>query len=125
MNAARARVSRHRGQWAERVAKTYLTARGLKPLCENYSFKGGEIDLIMRDGETIVFIEVRYRKSSGFGNGAESVTSAKQRRVVATAQHYLQHTPELSDQPCRFDVIAISNDIQRYEVEWIPGAFDA
>lgn len=125
MNTARAQTTRDRGQWAERVARDYLASRGLEPLCENYRFKGGEIDLIMRDGDTIVFIEVRYRKHSGFGSGAESVTQQKQRRVIATAQHYLQHTAKLVDRPCRFDVVAISKDIHKHEVEWIPGAFDA
>lgn len=119
------RDSRASGRWAERVARDYLTARGLKILESNYRFKGGEIDLIMRDGETIVFVEVRYRRTSRFGGGAETITRSKRQRVIATARHYLQHTAGVSESPCRFDVVAISNDAPEHDVEWIPDAFDA
>ncbi|HSS63911.1 MAG TPA: YraN family protein [Gammaproteobacteria bacterium] len=117
--------TRARGRWAERVARDFLRARGLEPMHENYNFRGGEIDLIMRDGDTIVFVEVRYRNNSDFGNGAESITARKQKRVIATAMHYLQHTDDHAHPPCRFDVIAVSDDMHRYDVEWIPDAFDA
>ena len=116
---------RARGRWAERVARNFLQSRGLEPLCENYRFRGGEIDLIMRDDETIVFVEVRYRNRSDFGSGTESITALKQKRVVATAMHYLQHTHSFAHPACRFDVVAVSNDIHRHDVEWIPNAFDA
>lgn len=116
---------RARGRWAERVARDFLRSRGLEPLCENYRFRGGEIDLIMRDGDTIVFVEVRYRNNPGFGSGAESITAHKQKRVIATAMHYLQHAETLAQKPCRFDVIAVSNDMHRHDIEWIPDAFDA
>ncbi len=114
-----------RGRWAEGIAREFLMARGLEPLCENYRFRGGEIDLVMRDGETIVFVEVRYRRSPEFGGGAESVTAGKQKRVIATALHYLQHRQQHASSPCRFDVIAISDDKRGHDVEWIAGAFDA
>ena len=114
-----------RGRWAEGVAREFLVARGLEPVCENYRFRGGEIDLIMRDGETIVFVEVRYRSNPDFGGGAESVTAGKQKRVVATAMHYLQHTQRHASPPCRFDVIAVSDHRRGHDVEWIPDAFDA
>lgn len=117
--------SRARGRWAEQVARDFLTARGLETLYENYQFRGGEIDLVMRDGDTIVFVEVRYRNTEEFGDGAESITAGKQKRVIATAMHYLQHTQNQADPPCRFDVIAVSDDPQRHDVEWIPDAFDA
>lgn len=124
MNAPPRTDPRTRGRRAERVARDFLQSRGLEPVCENYRFKGGEIDLIMRDGETIVFIEVRYRKTPEFGSGPESVTAKKQRRVIATARHYLQHAAGLADRPCRFDVIAIGSDMQTDDIEWIPDAFD-
>lgn len=117
--------SRASGRWAERVARDYLTTRGLRTLSTNYRFRGGEIDLIMRDGDTIVFVEVRYRRTTRFGSGAETITQAKRLRVIATARHYLQHTAGASDSPCRFDVIAISDDALEHDVEWIPDAFDA
>lgn len=116
---------RARGRRAERVARDFLTTRGLEPLCENYHFRGGEIDLIMRDGDTIVFVEVRYRKNDNFGGGVESVTARKQQRVIATAMHYLQHMGNNAHPPCRFDVIAVSDDMHSHDVEWIPDAFDA
>ena len=114
-----------RGRWAEGIAREFLIARGLQPLCENYRFRGGEIDLIMRDGETIVFVEVRYRKRRDFGGGAESVTAGKQKRVIATALHYLQHRQQRASPPCRFDVIAVSDSQRGHDVEWIADAFDA
>ncbi len=116
---------RSRGRWAENVARDFLRARGLEPVCENYYFRGGEIDLIMRDGDTIVFVEVRYRSNPSFGGGAESITAPKQKRVVATAMHYLQRTANHAHLPCRFDVVAIGKDKHRHDVEWIPDAFDA
>jgi len=114
-----------RGRWAESVARDFLEAEGLEPLCENYRCRRGEIDLIMRDGETVVFVEVRYRKADQFGSGAETVTLVKQRRVIATARHYLQHIADTESYPCRFDVVAISNDAPAHKVEWIRDAFDA
>ena len=125
MTAQARTTTRAQGRRAERLARDFLQARGLETVCENYSFPGGEIDLIMRDGETIVFVEVRYRKKSDFGGGAESITLHKQKRVIATARHYLQHTKGVAHRPCRFDVVAVSNDLEKHDVEWIPGAFDA
>jgi putative endonuclease len=114
-----------RGRWAESVARDFLEAEGLEPVCENYRWCRGEIDLIMRDGETVVFVEVRYRKADRFGSGAETVTLVKQHRVIATARHYLQHTADMESHPCRFDVVAISNGARTPKVEWIRDAFEA
>ena len=116
---------RARGRWAERVARDFLQSRGLEPVCENYRFRGGEIDLIMLDHETLVFVEVRYRNRSDFGGSAESITATKQRRVVATAMHYLQHSQSHAHPACRFDVVAISKNMHRHDIEWIPDAFAA
>lgn len=117
--------SRERGRRAERVARDFLRTRGLETICENYHFRGGEIDLIMRDGDTIVFVEVRYRNNADYGSGAESVTPRKQKRVIATAKHYLQHMESNAQPPCRFDVIAVSDEMHKHDIEWIPDAFDA
>ncbi|MDX1515010.1 MAG: YraN family protein [Gammaproteobacteria bacterium] len=114
-----------RGQWAEAVARDFLQSKGLKLLASNYRCRHGELDLIMRDRTTIVFVEVRYRRSDGFGSAAESVTSNKQRRLIATARHYLQHTGPKEDPACRFDVLAIGENAGVPAVDWIKDAFDA
>lgn len=119
------RTSALRGRWAESAAEDYLRDEGLETLQANYRCRHGELDLIMRDGTTLVFVEVRYRRSVDFGSGGESVTVAKQQRMIATARHYLQHTAASEDSVCRFDVVAISNEPGDPEIEWIKDAFDA
>ncbi len=109
----------HAGQRAEGVAEAYLAARGLCPLARNYRCRVGEIDLVMRDGQTLVFVEVRARASAAFGGAAASITAAKRRRVVLAAGHYLATTG--IDAPCRFDVVLL----QSGRVEWLPAAFAA
>ncbi|MGD2082776.1 MAG: YraN family protein [Chromatiales bacterium] len=96
------------GAHAEDRALDHLRARGLVPVARNYRCRSGEIDLIMGERETLVFVEVRYRSSLTFGGPLESVTPAKQRRILAAARHYLQSHPEAGSRPCRFDVVAIS-----------------
>jgi putative endonuclease len=90
----------------------------LRTLARNHRCRQGEIDLIMRDSGTLVFVEVRYRRSSAFGTPAESVDAAKRRRLAAAASHYLKSHP--SDLPCRFDVVAIAGENC---IEWIENAF--
>lgn len=103
----------------ERLARTYLEGQGLRFVAGNYHSRRGEIDLIMRDADTLVFIEVRYRASSRFASPAESVHRHKQRRLAAAAGDYLQHHP--TTLPCRFDVLSISAGDQ---IDWIRHAFD-
>jgi len=107
------------GQTAEARAAAFLQARGLKLLARNWRCRFGEIDLIMRDGATLVFIEVRLRSRNDFGGAAASVTPAKQRKLLAAARQYLAtlKTPP----PCRFDVVALSGDDAP---DWIRNAFD-
>ncbi len=104
---------------AERSAERYLKARGLKTAHRNYRTRRGEIDLVMRDRNELVFVEVRHRSDRRHGSAAASVGPQKQRRLLAAAQHYLQR---YGDQPCRFDVLAFDGDA---EPEWIPDAFQA
>lgn len=110
------------GQAAEEKALNYLQRSGLQLLARNYRCKNGEIDLIMQQDNTLVFIEVRYRQSSRFGSAAESVTSSKQRKLLLTANHYLQKNG--MDRPCRFDVVGVGGKNQT-EIEWIQNAFQA
>ncbi|UHD18906.1 YraN family protein [Thiocapsa bogorovii] len=96
----------------------YLKRRHLQPIARNHRCRFGEIDLVMRDGETLVFVEVRYRRSDRFGSPAETVDRRKQQRLTAAASHYLQAHPTVL--PCRFDVVAVSGGDR---IEWIKNAF--
>ena len=111
------------GHDAEDMACHYLLEQGLKTLCRNYRCPRGEIDAIMEDNNIIVFVEVRYRKHTRFGSGAETVTHAKQSKLIATALHYLQKHPKYSNRPSRFDVISISHHSQQAKIDWIQDAF--
>jgi putative endonuclease len=110
------------GNAAEAIALSYLQHRGLSLLQQNYRSRSGEIDLIMQQDGALVFVEVRYRKSSRFGSAAESVTPAKQHKLLKTARYFLQQRG--LDAPCRFDVVGISGRNQT-EIEWIRDAFQA
>lgn len=111
--------ARKRGDAAEETAKKYLQSSGLRLLDRNYRCRMGEIDLIMQDGDSLVFVEVRFRNKSNFGTAQASIDYHKQRKLILTAQHYLQ--THRSDSACRFDVIAINGDKNR--IEWIKNAF--
>ncbi len=106
------------GKKAEDVACSFLQRNGLVLIQRNYHSRYGEIDLIMQDTNTLVFVEVRYRSSVKFGSAAESVDSNKQRKLVFTANHYLQKNP--TNQPTRFDVVAL---LPNQQPEWITNAF--
>lgn len=108
------------GRWAEQAACRYLQAQGLRLRARNWRCRAGEIDLIMATADSLVFVEVRYRKPSGFGDGAASVTPSKQRKLIRAAWHYLQNQ-RCTNHPCRFDVISIGPR----HTEWIRDAFQA
>ncbi len=110
-----------RGKDAEERACRYLQARGLHLLQRNYRSKRGEIDLILQDKDSLVFVEVRYRKGPRYGSALESVNRHKQSRLIACAKHYMQTHPDISQQPCRFDVISIMGSSTA--IEWIADAF--
>ncbi|HWR75791.1 MAG TPA: YraN family protein [Thiobacillus sp.] len=107
------------GQSAEARAEAFLQTHGLKLLARNWRCRFGEIDLVMQDGPTRVFVEVRLRSRSDFGGAAASVTLAKQKRLLAAARQYLATLKTLP--PCRFDVVALSGD---RPPDWIKNAFD-
>jgi len=111
-------TSRLKGKKAEDVAYNFLLKNGLSIVARNYHCKFGEIDLIMQDSDNLVFIEVRYRQSSIFGDAAESIDHNKRRKLVFAANHYLQTHP--CSLATRFDVVAMSAD---HEIEWITNAF--
>ena len=109
------------GGQAEALAAAYLKQQGLKVVASNYHCRFGEIDLVMRDNKTLVFIEVRLRSHAGFGGAAESITATKRQRLVQTAQHYLQQHGEAT---CRFDAI-LMRSLDMQDIEWIKNAFEA
>jgi putative endonuclease len=107
------------GDNAEQRALNYLQQQGLQWLCSNFRCKCGELDLVMKDGASLVIVEVRYRKSDRFGGALESITAQKQAKIIATTQYYLI-TNQLHHLPIRFDVVAISGDNR---LNWIKNAF--
>ena len=109
------------GSTAENLACQYLETRGLVLVARNVRYRGGELDLIMRDGEHLVFVEVRSRRHARYGTPAESVTRTKQQRLLRAAAVYLQR--RRLDPPCRFDVVAILEPSGEPQVEWIRDAF--
>ncbi|MHB8473785.1 MAG: YraN family protein [Gammaproteobacteria bacterium] len=111
------------GRQAEQQALHYLQARGLRLLERNFRSRHGEIDLIMQDADSVVFVEVRYRRSQRFGGAAASVDGNKQARLVSTALYYLLRNPGRSQQPTRFDVVAVTPSPNAADIEWIRDAF--
>ncbi|WP_342769024.1 YraN family protein [Solilutibacter pythonis] len=116
---------RHSGHAAEAAAERYLRARGLRFLARNKRYCDGELDLVMRDDATLVFIEVRFRADDGFGGAAASITPTKRRRLVRAASRFLAAHPQWAALPARFDVVAASGDIAAPALEWLRDAFRA
>ena len=107
------------GNAAEKIAATYLQQKGLSLIEKNFRCKYGEIDLIMQDGKTLVFIEVRLRSNANFGGAAMSINQAKQQKLSRSAEYYLQMH---GNSACRFDAILMqSTNINT--IEWIQNAF--
>jgi putative endonuclease len=103
---------------AEDLALTYLQGQGLRLKARNYTCRLGEIDLVLLDGATLVFVEVRQRTHRTFGGAAESITARKREKLIATARHFLARQRSLP--PCRFDAVLIDGEGQ---IEWIRDAF--
>jgi putative endonuclease len=109
------------GLEAEKIAATFLMNQGLKLIARNYHCRFGEIDLIMQETKTLVFIEVRLRSNHQFGGAAVSITREKQQKLIATAQHFLQTQPSCA---CRFDAI-LMDKLNPNHIQWLRNAFDA
>jgi putative endonuclease len=110
------------GDTAEQNACAYLQQRRLKLIIKNYQCKCGEIDLIMQDDEVLVFVEVRHRTSSDYGDGVATVNKNKQHRIIKAATYYLQKNDLYDKIMCRFDVVATSN-LGDSNIQWIKDAF--
>jgi putative endonuclease len=113
------------GKHAEDLACQYLNQQGLHLLERNFNTRFGEIDLVMRDKDTTVFVEVRYRKHSDIVDPLTSIDSRKQRKLISTAQYYLQRQQGFALSPARFDVIAITEQGAQPQIQWIKNAFEA
>lgn len=113
------------GAAVEAAAREHLTDAGLQPVAANANYRLGELDLVMLDRDTLVFIEVRYRRDDRFGGGAASVDFRKQRKLVRAAQLFLQRHPRYADGPCRFDVVEAEGDPAAPQLNWLRDAFRA
>ena len=126
------------GEQSEAMAKKYLEQQGLSYVTQNFSCRRGEIDLIMKDEDQLVFIEVRYRSQNNHGTAVETITLKKQKRITLAAQYYL-HKNQLTEKvSCRFDIVAAgksaktyhndtcpdTNSIRGSEIRWLKNAFD-
>jgi putative endonuclease len=110
-----------KGAAAEQLAADYLLRQGLSVIERNFRVRGGEIDLICRDGKSTVFVEVRLRQRGDFGGAAASITATKQARLILAARHWLQRHGET---PCRFDCLLLG-DLDPKNIEWLRDAFSA
>lgn len=115
------------GEDYETTAAHWLSARGVRVIARNFSGRTGEIDIVARDRDHLVFLEVRARSNRAYSSAAGSVDRRKQQRIVRTAQLFLQRHPALACLPCRFDVIAFEppQSGHKLEIHWIIGAFTA
>ena len=123
-------TTREQGEYTEHLACQYLEKHGLTLVEKNYYCRFGEIDIIMKDNDSLVFVEVRYRRSNNYGSGAESITPNKQSKLNKTASAYLQQHDKLAKIPSRFDVISISGPLESTNInnisfDWIQNAFGA
>ncbi len=122
MPSSRTLKTRLLGKYTETIACTFLQQQSLVLLARNVQSRFGEIDLVMRDHDCIVFVEVRYRKHARFGGALASVTYHKQQRLLKTAMIYLQRQPQLQDLPLRFDVVTLEGN-NTVVSHWVKHAF--
>ncbi len=111
---------RSRGLAAEDLALAYLRGHGLELVARNYRSRFGELDLVLREGDTLVFVEVRLRTRADYGGAAASVTQSKQHKLVLAARQFLAEQGR--QWPCRFDVVSC-DALEADSIEWIKGAF--
>jgi putative endonuclease len=113
------------GAAAEDQALDFLQGQGLELLTRNWRYKGGELDLVMLDVDTVVFAEVRYRLHADFGGALGSIDGRKQKRLVLAANLFLQHEPRWAAHPCRFDVVALQGQGHAGQpLLWLKNAFE-
>jgi putative endonuclease len=113
-------LQQERGKFGEDYALNYLKTQGLILVVRNFTCRVGEIDLIMTDGEYLVFIEVRMRNMTTFAHALESITYTKQRKILKTATFYMQQNKYLG--PCRIDAIGIDTENGQFKLDWVKNA---
>jgi len=115
---------RSQGSAFEQMAKEYLLRHNLNYICENFNCKVGEIDLIMSQGDCLIFVEVKQRANNNYGGALSAVTAKKQQRIIKSAMFYCtKHKINFEQQACRFDVVAITGASPPYEIQWVKNAF--
>ncbi|MFW6094510.1 MAG: YraN family protein [Pseudomonadota bacterium] len=112
-----------RGRWAEEVTAKYLERQGLALLERNFRCRLGELDLVMAEGETLVFVEVRYRRGVAYGTALETIGARKQNKLLAAARVYLAARGR-ADARCRFDVVSVTKRNYQPSFHWLRDAFD-
>ena len=118
-------LAQARGRLGEDRAAAWLTERGLRIVTRNVRCRGGEIDLVCLDRDTLVFVEVRLRGNARFGGAAASITAAKRQRIVLAARWWLTWKGRAhQNRPCRFDAVLFDDDVAASEPQWIRGAFE-
>jgi putative endonuclease len=115
--------SRTTGFSAERRAEHFLKSRGVTIIAQQYQSRFGEIDLIGTHQQTLIFVEVRFRKNNHYGSPAETVNTAKQQKIIKTAQLFLMKNSQFQPYYCRFDVVGVNPHNGGYAFNWIQGAF--
>ena len=123
--AATAADARGRGAAVEAAARAHLNRAGLRAIASNAGSRVGEIDLVMLDGDILVFVEVRYRRDSRFGGGAASVDVHKRRKLIRAAHIFLSRHPRHAQRACRFDVVEADGDPASPRLNWLRDAFRA
>ncbi len=114
------------GQAAETLALEYLKQQGLSLITRNFNCRLGEIDLILKDQDTLVFAEIRYRQKGSHGDAVSTVDFVKQRKLLRSAEYYLQVQNIKDNQACRFDVLGLSLDArEQVNIDWHKNAFEA
>ncbi|WP_114238836.1 YraN family protein [Dyella sp. C9] len=108
----------------EQRACEELQRAGLKLLARNYTTRYGELDLVMLDRDTVVFVEVRHRVTAGHGDAAASVTPTKQAKLARTAELWLAQHPQHANRPCRFDVMSYDGPTDGARANWLRAAFE-
>lgn len=117
-------TARATGARFEDLALAHLEAAGLRLVARNFHTRFGELDLVLRDGPTLVFAEVRYRRDARFGGSAASVGPGKRMRLTRAAQGFLQAHPRFASLPCRFDVVAFDGAADAPTCDWQRAAFE-
>jgi len=117
-----AQTARARGAAIEHIAAQWLRQEGLALVAQNHYVKGGELDLVMREGDILVFVEVKHRTTTRFGHPLETITYQKQQRLVRAARLYIARNGISS--PCRFDILGIIGKPPDLEFHWVKAAFD-